>query len=374
MGFWHTGYMEFHEPTGFDERWVREPKAPEFPCPECGLVFATERDKRAHQFDGHSYQRPILVFRGRECGRSRLMVTTPSISSDWYIANATSVSLNGQASSPVDVATYLSEIRFGVQAVTVQNISSERTFEFDFCLAEEEDLDLVDQALNKLISGRVLDRSTIDAFIMRAGRGQTARRYREGIANYLYGALLREAAQDDGASSNEPSQIYEERYNRAVNYLGDFDRRPAEVICGVVAFHYNQFDLAIRKTNSHRVSDVAARFTSMMAGSQCEPSSLLDRAHGSLDQALCDSVTSDLLDVCAIALDGSENGALKSVLTETSELRPEDQFKVHLIAAEAFLASGDLDGAVHYSEILRNYRDTDTWYVGFRKRMRQVEN
>lgn len=372
MGFWHTGYMEFHEPTGMGEGWAPEPKAPEFPCPDCGLVFATERDQRAHRFDGHSTKRPMLVFRGRECGRTRLMVTTPSVAADWHAADVASISLNGRPSTVEDTANYLSGTKLGVQTVTVVNGPLERTFEFDFCLAEDDDLNLVDQALERLIAGRELSLSAIDNFIMRAGRGATARRYREGLANYLYGVLAREGNDDRAQTDSSGEQLYEQRYNRAVDALGAFDRPAAEAICGLVALHYNQFDLAIRKTNSHRVSDVAARFSSMKAGSQFVTSSLLDRTHGSFDQALSDSVTEELINVSAMALDGTERAPLDPVLAEITELRPADQFKVRLIASEALLASGDLDGARRHSEALRNYRDTDAWYAGFRARLQEV--
>jgi predicted RNA-binding Zn-ribbon protein involved in translation (DUF1610 family) len=372
MGFWHTGYMEFHEPTGMGDEWAPEHKAPEFPCPDCGLVFATERDQRAHRFDGHSTRRPMLVFRGRECGRTRLMVTTPSVPSDWHAADVASISLNGRPSTVVDTAAYLSETKLGVQTVTVANGPLERTFEFDFCLAEDEDLKLVDQALEKLIAGRVLSLSTIDAFIMRAGRGETARRYREGLANYLYGVLAREGNDDRTQTDSSGEQLYEQRYNRAVDVLGAFDRPAAEAICGLVALHYNQFDLAIRKTNSHRVSDVAARFSSMMTGSRFVTSSLLDRTHGSFDQALSDSVTEELIAVGAMALDGTDQSPLDAVLDQIINLRPADQFKVRLIASEALLAGGDVDGATRHSEALRNYRDADAWYAGFRARLQEV--
>lgn len=364
--------MEFHEPTGMGEGWTAEPKVPEFPCPDCGLVFATERDQRAHRFDGHSTKRPMLVFRGRECGRTRLMVTTPSVPSDWHTADVASMSLNGRPSTVEAMADYLSDTEFGVQTVTVVNGPLARTFEFDFCLAEDEDLNLVDQALEKLIAGRELSHSTIDNFIMRAGPGQTARRYREGLANYLYGVLAREGNADQAPTDASGAQLYEQRYNRAVDELRAFDRPAAEAICGLVALHYNQFDLAIRKTNSHRVSDVAARLSSMMAGSQFVTSSLLDRTHGGFDKALSDSVTEELINVSAMALDGTERAPLGPVLAGISDLRPADQFKVRLIASEALLAAGDLDGAQRHSEALRNYRDTDAWYSGFRARMQEV--
>jgi hypothetical protein len=373
VGFWHTGYMEFHEPTGEDYgRAPSPPRPPEFPCPDCGLIFSTERDQRAHRFDGHATKRPTLVFKGRECGRTRLMVTGPSAASDWRASDVASISVNGRPTTLDEAADFLATAKTGVQTVTVLNGPLERTFEFDFCLAEEDDLRLVDQALDKLISNRELSLQAIDAFIRRAGRGATARRYREGLANYLYGVLHREATQDHaGPADATGAPLYEQRYNSAVSVLGAFDRPPAEAICGLVALHYNQFSLAVRKTNSHRVSDVAARFRSMIEGAPFVTASLNDRTHGSFDEALSDSVTEELLSVSAMALDGSDLAPLRQVLLSLNDMRPADQFKVRLVASEALLAAGDIDGARRHSEALRHSRDTDAWYAGFRARMQR---
>ena len=372
MGFWQTGYMEFHERDSGPLGPPCPPKPTEFPCPECALVFSSERATRAHQFDGHAARRPTLVFRGRECGRTRLMVTSASSPADWTTSDIEHLSVNSRETSPAEAARYLARVTSGVQTVTVSNGPLERTFEFDFCLADEADLELVDQALEKLIAGRELSRNAIDAFIMRAGRGVTARRYREGLATYLYGVLAREDAEDRGRVNASCAPLYEQRYNSAVALLSTFDRPAAEAICGLVALHYNQFDLAVRKTNSHRVSDVAARFRSLLTGGPFVRTSLADRPHGSFDQALSDSVTEDLLDVGAAPLDGTTAPVAGHVLTGLSDLRPQDQFKVRLIAAEAMLATGDIDGAARHGEALRHSKETGAWYAGFRTRLQEV--
>lgn len=372
MGFWHTGYMEFHEPHSEPLGPPGPPKSPEFPCSDCALVFSSERARRAHRFDGHSTKRPSLVFRGRECGRTRLMVTSASGPADWTTADVEHIRVNSRETSTTEAATYLASVTTGVQTVTVSNGPLERTFEFDFCLADEDDLQLVDQALEKLIASRELSRNAIDAFIMRAGKGVTARRYREGLATYLYGVLAREGDDDPGRVDSTGEPIYAQRYNSAVSLLSSFDRPAAEAICGLVALHYNQFDLAVRKTNSHRVSDVAARFRSLLTGGDVLRTSLADRSHGNFDQALTDSVTEDLLDVGAASLDGTMSPVVGQVLAVISELRPQDQFKVRLIAAEALLAAGDTNSAARHGEALRHSKETSAWYAGFRTRMQEV--
>jgi hypothetical protein len=251
------------------------------------------------------------------------MVTAPSAPSDWRTSDVASISVNGQATTHDDAAEFLATTKPGVQTITVLNGPLERTFEFDFCLAEEDDLRLVDQALDKLIANRHLSREAIAAFIMRAGRGETARRYREGLASYLYGVLHREGNQDqEGSADATGAPLYEQRYNSAVSVLGAFDRPPAEAICGLVALHYNQFDVAVRKTNSHRVSDVAARFRSLIEGSPVVTSSLLDRTHGSLDEALSDSVQQrDRADCLADQVEALIDRVTELEALETERLR-----------------------------------------------------
>lgn len=75
MGFWHTGYMEFHEQN---EGWstteiVRTP--PVFSCTECELTFSSMEDLEVHCFDGHVATRPFIMFRGRECGTAEGLVS-----------------------------------------------------------------------------------------------------------------------------------------------------------------------------------------------------------------------------------------------------------------------------------------------------------
>jgi hypothetical protein len=301
-----------------------------------------------------------------------LVVTSSSSPADWVTSDVESLTVNGRETSTAEAAGFLASVKVGVQTVAVSSGPLERTFEFDFCLAEEEDLCLVDQALEKLISSRELSLNAIDTFIMRAGRGVTARRYREGLAAYLYGVLAREAVEDLGRVDASGAPLYEQRYNSAVSVLSTFDRPAAEAICGLVALHYNQFELAVRKTNSHRVSDVAARFRSLLAGGAFVTTSLADRAHGSFDQALSDSVTEDLLDLGAMALNGTQSSMVTQLLPSLGELRPQDQFKVRLIAAEALLAVGDIDGASRHGEALRHSKETGAWYAGFRTRLQEV--
>ena len=366
MGFWHTGYMEFHEPTG-GEGWARpaKPAPPTYPCPWCGLVFSSEQDQRVHAFGGHSIRRPILVFMGRECGRSRLTVTTSTSPASWVTRNAQRAAVNGRRIAPEEIAPLLSAQRSGVFDVELTNDGVVREFGFEFKLAEEDDLRGVDAALERLIESHELSLRTIDDFITRGKRYQTASRYLAGLADYLYGVLRREGI-DPAAPVNAS---YEAKYDQAVGVLGAFDRPAAEAICGLVGFHYNQFDRAMTKTRSERVAAVSLRLQAMLAGKPWIADDLSSAPHTSLDIALSNAVIDRVLQWCAMPVDGSATGRAADIVAALPEQRPYDALKLRLITAEHYLAAGDLDAALRQAEELRHSQKTEHWYANFRSRV-----
>ena len=176
MGFWHTGYMEFHETTGgFSDFWIPPPEV--FPCGTCGVTFRSDSDLRVHLFQGHSIRRPILVFGGRECGRSRLTITSATTPSDWAVSDADEVAVNGSAASAAGLPELLSCQREGVVDVVLSNDQLVQDFQFEFALSEEEDLAGVDAALSRLIDSAELSLRSVDDFIMRSKYYPTAGRY-----------------------------------------------------------------------------------------------------------------------------------------------------------------------------------------------------
>ena len=366
MGFWHTSYMDFHEPTS-DGGNPFATRPATFDCPTCKAEFATSRDLRVHQFEGHATARPLLILRGRECGRTRLTITTATSPSDWVIRSCDRVTMNGAPSTVEEAIQRLSEQRHGVTEVRLHHAGTEQSFEFDFALADKADLDGVDSALERFIEGGELSRRSIDDYIMRSARFETAARYQGGIASYLYGVLAREQEAEQGADVSGTS-MYEGKYDQAVATLKFFDRAPAEAICGIVAFHYNQFRRAMTKTRSRRVAEVALRFESILHSSPWDPSNLAVLPDSSFDQALSDSVIEQVVTWSAIPLDGSANEAAAEIIDNIHDQRPPDAFKLHLIAAEHLRAAGAADEAMHQANQIRHARSAEDWYENFRLR------
>ena len=285
------------------------------------------------------------------------------------MANADEVAVNGRALSARSASLFLAKQQAGVVEVELRTAPVVQRFEFDFALAQQHDLQLVDDALDKLIEGRELSLRAIDDFIMRVKNAASAKHYVSGLADYLYGVLAREGSSESDLKERKGEAGYEGKYDQAVQLLGHFDRPPAEAICGIVAFHYNQFDRAMAKTRSERVAAVSLRLRAMLAGETWDRGDLSDRAHESLDHVLSDYVIEDVLGWCALPLDGTAAIELAEIEEALPAQRPQDAFKLRLIAAEHYLARGEHPAAMRHAEHLRHGRETDSWFGDFRTRL-----
>ena len=154
--------------------------------------------------------------------------------------------------------------------------------------------------------------------------------------------------------------------------LGGFDRGPAEAVCGIVAFHYNQFERAMTRTRSQRVAEVSLRLQSMLRGERWTREDLTQCAHSSLDYALSDSVIERILTLSAIPLDGTASREVEEIVTELPAQRPPDALKLHLIAAEHFLAAGDPTRATWHAEQVRHSQRAEVWYTAVRNRCKEI--
>lgn len=369
MGFWHTGYAEFHE-VEEPRIWVRPaPEPPSFRCPRCDSVFASRDDLAVHEFDGHATSRPQLMLHGRECGRSRLAVIAPTRASDWVIKNACSVRVNGRTCSDKDARKTLASSRSGVVSVVLEGEVSNQDFEFSFNIADDADLDGVDEGLHALIRGKSLTLNAIDEFIRSTDRFFTARGYRDGLANYFYGVLAREKSPESGLPFDADSGGYRRRFDEAVAELGRYDRAPAEAISGLVAFHYNHFDLALRKTRSPRIAQLAMRFARLLDGESSVDRIAPARDVATLDYILSDNETEQIIHWTSIPLDGSARVEVAEMEDALSRVQPTDAMKLRVVAAEHHLAAGDCNlGERHVAE-LRHSKDLEKWVAQYRQRL-----
>lgn len=100
MGFWHTGYAEFHEPTGLGEYVYTPPPPVRYSCEHCTQSFANLEALRKHRFEQHPVRQPTLLLRGKPVGALTQVLMTPLGPADVLVEDATVCLLNGQPLPP----------------------------------------------------------------------------------------------------------------------------------------------------------------------------------------------------------------------------------------------------------------------------------
>jgi hypothetical protein len=350
--------------------WFDDPPAEPIVCQVCGIEFASDEDLRAHQFDGHVTIRPVLLLRGRECGRSRLQVLKSTHPSDWKTHHATSAHVNGSKVAIAKLGEVLSNAQSGVTTVQLHGDRADQDFEFSFSFANDSDLFGVDRCLGELLAGRLLTVNTIDQFIVRSRQFQTTRTYVDGLASYFFGVLARERSPESGLQDRAtPTRTYLEKFDEAVSALSQFERPAAEAICGLVSFHYNHFETAMRKTRSARVSQISHRFAKLLRGDRDIDQSPIPSLTG-LDFQLSDSETERVLSWCCVPLDGSAGKIASDMSRSIQRLEPLDQTKVRVLLVEHYLSAGDFTAASDHLSALKHSSMMDTWVASIRERSR----
>ncbi|MFZ4434765.1 MAG: hypothetical protein ACOYOQ_16360 [Microthrixaceae bacterium] len=360
MGFWHTGYMEHHEDDFFGSGDTSEttPEPPAMlPCPRCGEGFSSKAELTDHLFDGHATKRPLLLLRGRECGRSRTAVTSETTATDWDAIDCERVRLNGDPVEPDVLGDHLAALRHTVSVIELEGVDHVETVELDFSIAGESDLDAVDERLSELVGSHRLSMSSIQAFIDTTEPYRTADRYRDGIATYLFGVLARERSPESGLEHDE----YRSRFEEAANRLQPFDRRVADAICGLVAFHFNQFDQAAARTSCPRVARAARRYLRILSAFDGEASAEPQLTPLGLEFVLSDAHLEQVLTWSLTPVERVDLGALNAMESALGTMEPYDRLKTRVLCVVSARRLGLNDECVRHANELRHNPSTTEW-------------
>ena len=119
MGFWHTGYIDFHQPSGLDPPFVPLPLT--YQCSICQGVFSTLELYEKHRFEAHPRTRPLLLVRGMEVGDSEFVLTTPLSATDIAVVGACKATLNGFDIVPEGLGRALEQLSHGSAHIQLEN-------------------------------------------------------------------------------------------------------------------------------------------------------------------------------------------------------------------------------------------------------------
>ena len=358
MGFWHTGYIEFHEPRGLED--VRlEPSPPEFPCKHCNQIYGSANELRQHRFESHPLYRPTLFIQGRELGTHPVRVTRGLSTDDVKVDGCERAFLNGNEIPVQAIPRMLALISSDVCQLELRKADVSATFTLDFRIALKKDLIAVEMQFIRTALGRRLDYRAVEEFISATSGFRSAIGYCDGICSYLYGILAKEGSSE----SSLPYEAYVGKFNKAVEELSVYDRPLARMIGSLVAFHFNHFEEAEKLAHRARVGQAATRYTSWMRGetrgqdnapvSSVEPSKL--------EALVTDWETERIIRWTVRPLDelSEDISEMESFLNQ--QIEEYDSVKVHVLLGEIYVRYGDVANALKHAKALRNLVAMEKW-------------
>ena len=368
MGFWHTGYFEFHEPTGIDPPVVHEPRR--FFCDRCDRTFASRSDLDDHRFEGHPQRRPVMILRGRELGTNRTRITQPLLPSDVRV-DCDRAWLNGaEVSAPDLPGAIVNFCSTRVCAIMLRKDVVDAEFELEFHIATEHDLTRVESRFLDTVRGRRLDSMVVNRFIGDKHEFDTAVGYCDGVTAYLYGILARE--QTVGSRGTTLAyKDYEKKLNNAAETLQGYDRPLARAIVGLIEFHFNHFKESAGITSGFRVGAVSERYRKWISEDRHASPRHSDmrsaggdeaiEADNSLDTLLTDWATERII---GWSLRSPKQLApavndIESLLD--SELPAYDTAKLHVLLGEISASSNDANKATTHAQFLLHTPPFEVW-------------
>jgi hypothetical protein len=356
MGFWHTGYLEFKEPTGLT--WEFVPKLALYTCAICGSQWPEPDSLLRHRFESHPAQRPVLIVRGQELGATPYRITREAVASEFIAQHSNRALVNDEPVPLSELGVILARPRLDRLKVELANDATSAIFDIRYSIASSQDCEGVEQCFNSMIKLKRLDPRAVEGLIGAAESFKSASTYLDGICTYLYGVLSKERYPGLQLSFER----YREKFELASATLVDFDRPLARLIRSIVSFHLNHFEEVTNSTAAGPLHWAAKRFQSLLSGgSAAQPMGSVSGAQSYPEDALTDLETARII---RWAIEDS-NDLLheaerlhESLLASAIEY---DRLKLRVIFVEHLLSQGDAIGARGIAKMMRNNAATVAW-------------
>lgn len=357
MGFWHTGYIEFHEPAGLEGEWMPTPAR--LPCLHCEQTFASADELRKHRFEAHPLRRPVMFLDGRELGTQRVRVTRPVSPAEVKVEGSERVVLNGNDIAVSGLGRALARVTNDVCRIVLSKYGVQAQFEVEIRVASVQDLRGVEDQFRRMATSRRLDMRAVEEFIGGASRFGSALGYCDGVCAYLYGLLAKERAKD----SSLPYEAYASKYAKAAEELAPYDRKLARTIGGVIEFHFNHFRDAERLRPDSRLGRVAGRYAAWVESRVKAPAASVgtDEEAAPLEALVTDWDTERILDWASRPFADFGEKAREVELFLKRDLAEFDRVKLHMLLAELRAVSGDAKAALEHAKALRNLSAVERW-------------
>lgn len=349
MGFWHTGYIEFHEPTGLVDHDAGPPRLVRYACEHCTQDFASLEELRRHRFEVHPLRQPLLLVRGRPVGAIPMLVISPLEDQDVALEDVVRCTINGHFIAPSDLGARLAAARNEYVDLLLSSEGVNTRCVLDFRIAATEHLAGVEMAFERMANDRVLNLDAVSRFIKECRAFASAMPYCQGICHYLYGVMAKERAPDSGLRHDQ----YSERYQRASEELADFERPLARSIRALVAFHFNHFHDVKSLARDGALKHAAGAFDGLLQGKPWDFETTVLPAGGAVEDLLTDQDTLQVLADASHSLAELKNRVNDLLMHLRRAVHGYDRFKRLLLAAEALAAEGSDASLVEARKLAR---------------------
>ena len=370
MGFWHTGYAEFHEPTGLGAYVYTPPPPIRYTCQHCAQSFLDVEALRKHRFEQHPVRQPALLLRGKPVGALTQVLMRPLGPADVLVEDATACQLNGEPIPPAHLGSQLAAMRREFADVVLSNQGATTRCQLDFQVADEAHLAGVEAAFLRLARDRLLNMQSVSRFNEDCRVFASAMPYCDGVAQFLYGIMAKERSPDSGLRYEK----YSEQFNRATHRLTDIDRPLARSVRALVAFHFNHFDDAEYLAPEGALRHAAGAFAGLLQGLPWHFDEAFSSAPGSaVEDLLTDQDTLQILADASHGLVGQKARAEELLAhLRRAPAGGYDHMKRMLLACEALAArdeSASHAEARKLARALAGKPDTSAWASAMLERL-----
>ena len=352
MGFWARDREDQIQYSGIEPEF--KPGPLRYMCTQCNEEFSSSSDLQNHLFVQHPVIRPSLYIKYMEVGQSEVLITSPLNLEEITFNQCETVSINGIDYLPSDAARAIAESGNGVYQLNLvgRSVSSNARLVID--IPCKEDLAGVDEAFNELVNGGSIENINIENFIKDGGEFKSATLYLNGICEYLYGIKEKE-----GLMSSLSKSGYIERYNRALFQLEGFDRALPRLICTLIYFHYNLFNMACHKFPDSRVGQVSNILDLKLRQKSANFSSQF--CVNNFDEILTDESCEEFLRIACKVESAPKEAIEECKRALKKEYVDLDKVKFQILIVEAAKISCDAKLIKNYSGYLRDNPDFRDW-------------
>ena len=358
MGFWHTGYIEFHEDAGL-EGYEFEASTREYPCDTCGEIFGTTDDLQTHRLESHPLHRPALIVRGAEAGARSVVITSRLEATDVIVERCEQVLINGRECPVEGLGEELAARSWQNCRLLLSGNETTAEFTLDFRIASAKDLAGVEDEFARIARTERLDMRTVEDLIRATQQFPTAKGYSDAICTYLHGVLAKERS----GGSAPPYKEYNAKYTESVDALNWYDRPLARAIVSVIEFHHNHFAEAARKGRGWRIGEAARKYQRWLHPPDEHTADPVRETAGGdgLDDWVTDRETEEVVLWTMLPIERlvGETDKMEAFLTRDGAAF--DRVKVRILLAEMYWAMGERPRASEHAKNVRNLGGFENW-------------